>query len=71
MFTLRLFIAGLMTVTRKFRLPIGRLSQSINKKCEFSSVDAEGPTEKNRGFQTESPVCSGFLIRNLYFIGYN
>ena len=34
-FTLRHFRVRLMTMTGKFRLPIGRLSQSTNRQSEF------------------------------------
>jgi len=44
-FILKLFSVRLMTVTGKLRLSIGRLSQSTNKRSEFSSHSHESSTE--------------------------
>ena len=54
-FTLRLFSARLMTVTGKFQLPIGRISQSNNRQSEFSSHIHESRTKKSQ------PSCSNTL----------
>ena len=40
------FSARLMTVTGKFRSPIGRLTQSTNSQSEFSSHSYESRAEK-------------------------
>ena len=46
--TLKLFSARHMTVTGKFQLPHGRLSQSTNRQSEFSRHSRESRTKTSQ-----------------------